>query len=351
MPSETAKLDVIAPNFKKRMSGVTSTVFRLVPLQARDIAIASAGPNIPDAVPQVPVSALFTMSRKGPSGPRVWHARRNNEMLVGIALKQILRKRLKLLFTSAAQRHHTGFTKWMIRQMDAVIATSARSAGFLEVPATVIHHGIDTELFSPSPDKTALRATLNLPADQILVGCFGRIRPQKGNDLFTDLMLRLLPSRPNVTAVMMGGVTEKNRDFHAALIAQVEAAGLTDRFLFLPEDPHWDISRWFKALDLYIAPQRWEGFGLTPLEAMACAVPVVATRAGAFEELVQDGSTGTLVDIEDLDAMTTATATLLDDDALRAAWSLNARAHAAGHCRIEQEAAAITKIYRHLLNT
>jgi mannosyltransferase len=184
----------------------------------------------------------------------------------------------------------------------------------------------------------------------VLVGCFGRIRPQKGNDLFIDMMLRLLPGRPDVVAVMMGGVTDQFRDFHKGLVDKVAAAGLQERVLFLPEDPHWDVSRWFKALDLYVAPQRWEGFGLTPLEAMACAVPVVATRAGAFEELVQDGQTGTLVEIEDLDAMTEATARLLDDAALRADWSAKARAHSAAHCRIEQEAEALCRIYRELLD-
>ena len=115
------------------------------------------------------------------------------------------------------------------------------------------------------------------------------------------------------------------------------------------EEKHWDISPWFKALDLYVAPQRWEGFGLTPLEAMACGVPVVATRAGAFEDLVADGQTGRLVDIEDIDALTRATAELLDDPAIRAQWSANAVRHVEEKFRIEIEAGAINAIYRELL--
>lgn len=346
MPHPADTIDVIAPNFKSRMSGVTSTVFRLVPIQARGMAVATCGPNIPDDIPQIPPACLPTLGRRR----RVWHARRNNEMLAGIALKYLLRKDLKLMFTSAAQRDHKPLTKWMIRRMDKVVATSAKSASFLEVPAQVIHHGIDVDRFAPVADKATLRAELGLPQDKVLVGCFGRIRPQKGNDLFTDMMLRLLPDRPDAVAVMMGGVTDQFREFHKGLVEKVAAAGLQDRFLFLPEDPHWDVSRWFKALDLYIAPQRWEGFGLTPLEAMACGSPVVATRVGAFEELVQDGQTGTLVNVEDLEAMTAATARLLDDADLRAEWSRNARAHAADHCRIEQEAEALCAIYRGLLD-
>ena len=72
-------------------------------------------------------------------------------------------------------------------------------------------------------------------------------------------------------------------------------AGLQDRILFLPEVPVEEMPRWYQALDLLVAPQRWEGFGLTPLEAMACGVPVIATTVGAFDELVVEGETGRLI--------------------------------------------------------
>lgn len=343
------QIDIIAPNLKKRMSGVTSTVFRLVPVQARTMHIATVGPVIPDDIPRVSFRDLVLMARKGPSGARVWHARRNFEMIAGLLLKYLLFKRLRLVFTSAAQRDHTPFTKWLIRRMDRVIATSSRSAAFLRVDNTVIHHGIETALFHPVDKKAEIRRRLGLPEKAVLVGCFGRVRHQKGNDLFVEAMIRLLPGRPDVVAVMMGGVTEENRKFADDLAARAREAGLSDRILFLPEEKHWDISPWFKALDVYIAPQRWEGFGLTPLEAMACGVPVVATRAGAFEDLIVDGHTGRLVDIEDLDALTAAVAVLLDDPVIRAEWGENAAKHVEKRFRIESEAEAINRVYRQLL--
>ena len=83
MTHPLARTDVIAPNFKRRLSGVTATVMRLVPVQSRDISIVATGPVVPEDVPQVPLLSLITMSRLGPSasGWRVWHARRNVEML------------------------------------------------------------------------------------------------------------------------------------------------------------------------------------------------------------------------------------------------------------------------------
>ncbi|MEM9552602.1 MAG: glycosyltransferase family 4 protein, partial [Pseudomonadota bacterium] len=299
-----SKIDVIAPNFKKRHSGVTSTVIRLVPLQAKEIAICAVAPDLPAEVPNTHWSRLLTMSRRGPSGARVWHARRNVEMVAGLALKHLGRKRLALLFTSAAQRRHTGFTRWLIARMDHIIATSARSASYLDREATVIRHGVDCDLFHPVDDRAALRRRLDLPDDGLLVGCFGRIRPQKGNDLFVQAMIATCKAVPQARGLVMGRATGEHSEFLAGLKAQVGDAGLSDRILFRDEVPIADVPAHFQAVDLYVAPQRWEGFGLTPLEAMASGAPVVATRVGAFEELVVPDETGTLIGIEEVDRMT-----------------------------------------------
>ncbi|MEM8655382.1 MAG: glycosyltransferase family 4 protein [Pseudomonadota bacterium] len=346
--TDLADIQVIAPNFKRRHSGVTSTVIRLVPLQAQQVAITSCAPDLPPEVPNVPWTRLLTMSRSGPSGSRVWHARRNVEMVGGLALKYLLGKRLKLLFTSAAQRRHKPFTRWLIRQQDALIATSAKSAHYLEREAKVIHHGVDCDQFSPANDKMALRNALDLPQG-ILIGCFGRIRHQKGNDLFIDTMLRVLPQHPNAHALVMGRATSEHQSYLKDLKARVGAAGLSDRIYFRDEVPIEKLADHFRALDLYIAPQRWEGFGLTPLEAMASGAPVIATRVGAFEELIKDGETGHLVDIEDVDAMARHTDGLLSEPERLTAWGKAARAHAAAHFQLQQEADAIIAIYRDLL--
>ncbi|MEE4189771.1 MAG: glycosyltransferase family 4 protein, partial [Roseobacter sp.] len=264
-------------------------------------------------------------------------------------LKHLARKKLRLLFTSAAQRRHTGLTRWLIRRMDALIATSAKSAGYLEREATVIHHGIDCETFCPVRDRGALRRELDLPDSGVLVGCFGRIRHQKGNDLFIQVMIRVCQAMPEAHALMMGRATDEHQDFLKTLKDQVADAGLSDRILFRDEVPIEQLASHFQALDLYVAPQRWEGFGLTPLEAMACGVPVVATRVGAFEELIVEGKTGHLVEIEDTEAMIRHVSELMRDDAMRAEYSAAARAHAAQHFSIEAEAAAIIRIYRQLL--
>ncbi|WP_298969938.1 glycosyltransferase family 4 protein [uncultured Roseobacter sp.] len=342
-------IEVIAPNFKRRHSGVTSTVIRLVPLQAHDIAITACAPDLPPEVPNIAPVRLLRLPRRGPSGARVWHARRNVEMIAGLALKYITGKKLKLLFTSAAQRRHTGFTRWLIRQMDAIIATSSKSASYLERDATVIRHGVDCEQFQPVDDRAALRVALDLPPDGALIGCFGRIRHQKGNDLFVAAMIDVFAKQPEGKALIMGRATAEHQDFLKKLKDDVESAGLSDRILFRDEVPIADLARHFQALDLYVAPQRWEGFGLTPLEAMACGAPVVATKVGAFEELVVEGETGHLVEIEDAPAIADRVSQILSSPENLQSMSEAARQNVVDNFRIEQEAAAIIAVYRKLL--
>ncbi|MCC0012111.1 MAG: glycosyltransferase family 4 protein [Rhodobiaceae bacterium] len=351
-PPSPDRIEVLVPNFKQRLSGVTSTIVRLVPLQAGMIGIASVGPGLPQSLPHISLWSLLMLPRTRPGGgARVWHARRNTEMVGGLILKYLLGKRLKLLFTSASQRHHKWFTKWLIRRMDALISTSSRTAGYLDHPSDVILHGIDTERFSPIPveERGNLRERLGLPRDGLLVGCYGRIRAQKGTDVFVDAMLELSSTRPELAAIVLGRATEKHRGFENDLRAKVRAAGVAERFFFPPEVPVSEMADWYRVLDLFIAPQRWEGFGLTPLEAMSCGVPVVATTVGAFPELVADGVTGALVPAGDAAAMAQASAELLDDPARMTAASRAARERVLSGFRIEGEARRLVDLYRKLL--
>ena len=339
-------VEVIAPNLKRRLSGVTATVVRLIPLQVRRIGIVVTGPGLPPEHPHLPLAQMFILPR---DRWRVWHARRNTEMALGLILRHVFRRRFRLLFTSAAQRHHKPFTKWLIRQMDALVATSPQAASYLERTAHVVMHGVDCETFHPAPDRAALRRELGLP-DGVLIGCFGRIRAQKGVDLLVGAALNLLPTRADAQVIFTGRVTEDNRAFHADLVTRLAAAGLADRVRFLGELPWSEVVRHYQALDLFIAPARWEGFGLTPLEAMACGVPVVAARVGAFEALIREGETGSLVLPGDAAALTEAIRGWIDDRPRLAAAGPMARAHVLSRHRIEIEADALVAIYRGLLD-
>ena len=345
---DMARVKVIVPNFKRRLSGVTSTIIQLVPLQKHMIGVATLGPGLPASLPRIAWWQLPGLLRR-PSGGgvRVWHARRNVEMLGGLFLRHVLRAPLKLVFTSASQRVHTGWTRFLIRRMDKVIATSRKTSAYLDVPNTVIMHGIDTERFCPPGDRRQVAQELGLDPQQRHIGCFGRVRHQKGTDLFVDAMIALLPRHPDWSAVVAGRATAQHKAFEDELKARVAKAGLEDRIRFVGE--HRDIERWYRALSFYIAPQRWEGFGLTPLEAMACGVPVVAADVGAFSELIKQDETGVVIPADDLEAMIAASEPYLADPEFTARQGANGRAHIEAHFRLDGEAGKLVDIYRELL--
>src|ERR1700753_1188786 len=142
----TDDLLLIVPNLHRRYSGVTATNRMVAPKLAKMLAAAWFGPDAPGGMARMGVAGLLRLWRR--RTPLIWHARRNNEMIIGVLLRA-LGWPLKLVFTSAAQRHHTWITRWLIRQMDAIIATSDISASFLKRTATVIPHGVDTEIYTP----------------------------------------------------------------------------------------------------------------------------------------------------------------------------------------------------------
>ncbi|MES5098715.1 glycosyltransferase family 4 protein [Agrobacterium sp. BA1120] len=341
---DLADVRVLAPNFKRRLSGVTSTIIQLVPVQNRlGQKVAVIGPGLPQSLPHVRFRDLWRLWQLGPDKkPRVWHARRNIEMLPAIIMRDILRMKLKIVFTSASQRKHSGWTKFLISRMDAIIATSAKTASYMDVPSTVIMHGIDTERFSPPADKAEAKRALGLDPNQKYAGCFGRVRHQKGTDLFVDAMIAVLPQNPDWEAIIAGRATGPHVEFENGLKEKVRAAGLADRILFVGE--HTNINEWYRTLDLFIAPQRWEGFGLTPLEAMASGVPVIATDVGAFPELVE-GETGEVIARDDLTTMSDSALKWLKNDEKRLEAAIASRQDVAEKFTIAGEAENLGRIY------
>ena len=349
MVTDIKNVDVIALNFKRRLSGVTSTIVQLVPYQAKlGLRIAVLGPGLPDdaGLPKIGFRSLLGLWRapKGRSH-RIWHARRNNEMGFGLFLRNVLRVPLKLVFTSAAQREHSAYTRFLIRRMDAVIATSDRSASFLKVPFRVIRHGVDLEAFHPPRTEEDGIAATGLPGRH-LIGCFGRIRHQKGTDLFVRAMIELLPHHPDWTAVICGRATASHAAFADGLKADIAAAGLSERIVFLGEVP--DVKVWYRRLTLYVAPSRNEGFGLTPLEAMASETAVVASNAGAYAEMITPGKTGAVVPAGDFEALREAIRPYFTDLQMTLRHAAEGLADVRENFALEKEAKAVNAVYADL---
>lgn len=341
------ELAVVAPNLHYRYSGVTASIVAIVPEQAKTLAIASVGPHLPPLVPRIPFRQILTRGWSKPPGgrrKRIWHARRNDEMLVGVLLRHVLRQPWLLVFSSVAQRRKSGLTRWLMRRMDAIVSPSEYSAAFCEGTVAVVHHGVDLTRFRPAGDRAAAWAETGLPG-RYGVGVFGRVRHQKGTDLFIEAMIRLLPRYPDWTAVVTGLMAPEERGFVADLNRRIAEAGLENRIALLGERPQEEVPLWFRRVTLYVAPMRNEGFGLTPLEAMASGAAVVATRTGAAPYLVAEGSTGEIVPPDDLGALTAAIEPFMADPAKAKAFGRAGREKAVAQHGIASEAAAMNAFY------
>jgi mannosyltransferase len=302
------------------------------------------GSDAPDGIARLGAAELLKLWRRRDA--LIWHARRNNEMMAGVLLRA-LGWPLKLVFTSAAQRHHTWITRWLIRQMDAIIATNDISASFLKREATVIPHGVDTETYAPPADRAAAFAEAKLPG-RYAIGCFGRVRAQKGTDVFVDAMCKLLPRYPDFTAVIVGAIVPEQIAFANDLKKRIETAGLQSRIVMTGELPIEEVQRWYRRLTIYAFTSRNEGFGLTLIEAMSAGAALVASRAGAAELVVEDGVTGVLTPPGDVDALVAALDPLLLDPASCTAMGAVARARVLDKFSLDAEAGRIAEVYRGL---
>jgi mannosyltransferase len=318
----------------------------IAPLIAKRWRAAWCGPDRPEGIEGLSLGDLLRLRFRPPSHgkARIWHARRNVEMIAGLMLN-LLGYRFALIFNSASQRKKTWLTSFLIARMDAVIATSEPAAQFIQRPATVVHHGIDVDLYSPPADRRAAFAETGLPG-RYGVGTFGRVRRQKGSDLFVEAMCRLLPRYPDFSAVVVGLTTVDNRPFLEGLKQQIAGAGLSERIRFLGELPVEEVPLWYQRISIYVFASRVEGFGLTMLEAMAAGDAVVASRAGAAEMIITDGEDGVLAPVDDIEALVAALEPLMRDPGRIEGMGARARARVVSAFSRDREADQISDVYR-----
>jgi mannosyltransferase len=338
-------LQLIVPNLHRRYSGVTATNRMVAPKLAKMFRAAWFGSHAPEGIARIGFADLLKLWRR--QTPLIWHARRNDEMIAGVLLRA-LGWPLRLVFTSAAQRHHTWLTRWLIRQMDAIIATSEISASFLKREANVVMHGVDTDRYAPPADRAAAFAESGLPG-RYAIGCFGRVRAQKGSDVFVEAMCRLLPRYPDFTAVIVGAIVPEQQGFANDLKKRIDAAGLQSRIVMTGELEIEEVERWYQRLTIYAFTSRNEGFGLTLIEAMAAGAALVASRAGAAEFVVEDGVTGVLTPPGDVEALVAAVEALMRDPAAAIEMGKRARARVLEKFSLDAEANAIARVYRTLV--
>ena len=344
--------EVIVFNLKQRYTGVPATVNALVPLQMNQWRLGYCGSTMSNGVVGMTLREATRLSRQPPAGRpfRIWHVRRDHEMMAGLWARDVLRLPVRLVFTSAAQHLHGWFPRWLISRMDAVVSTTPKAASFVPNTTAVVAHGIDLTRFSPPADKLRAWADSGLPG-KYGIGVFGRVRDDKGTDVFVDALIEALPQLPDATGVIAGLAQPKHQRYQQDLKDRIARAGLSDRIVFLGEVPAGEVHRWYQRCLVCVACPRYEPFGLTPFEAAGCGCALVCSRTGAFEMLVQPGVNGELVEVGDARGLAAAVRSVLADPQRAVAMGQAARDRVMHEFSLAREAEGIGHVYQQLFDS
>ena len=168
-----------------------------------------------------------------------------------------------------------------------------------ESQCAMIPNGVDIEVFHPRRDRS-LRSELALADDVILVGAIGNVRAPKAYDVLLRAARILLDRSQRFHFIIAGDFAN---DLGRELIELCRRLGIEQQLSFL--GLRTDVARILNNLDAFVLSSRTEGFSIACIEAMACGIPVIATRSGGPEEILEDGA-GILVPTDDPEAIARA---------------------------------------------
>lgn len=225
--------------------------------------------------------------------------------------------------------------RWSLPRADGLIVASAQERERLAAtysslpPLAGIPNPIDAEEWRGTA-RDAARGALGLPASDFVAITHGRIDVhRKGLDVLLAAWREFARARPAARLVLIGSGQDDER--LAALLADPSLRSVDWRAGYTTD--RVEMRRWLSAADLYVTASRIEGMPVAPLEAMACGLPIVASRAQGLPEILAEGerSGGLLVPCEDAPALAAALERLAGAPELRAELGRAARARIEGH--------------------
>jgi glycosyltransferase involved in cell wall biosynthesis len=240
-------------------------------------------------------------------------------------------------------------SRFLNRRYDRIVAPSraildavARDEGASPDRMLCIPNGVDTERFRPvdAGQRQVLRKALGFPADALLVGCVGSLTPVKRHADLLDAFAKVLAQSTNTHLLLVGDGPLKD-----AIATRAAAPDLAGHVHLLGQNA--DVQHVLQALDLFVLASETEGLSNAILEAMACGLPVVATRVGGNPEVV-DAECGELTTAGDADELAETMLGLLHDAGKRARMGECARRRVLANYSLDSMAHAYEALYREL---
>jgi N-acetyl-alpha-D-glucosaminyl L-malate synthase BshA len=230
-----------------------------------------------------------------------------------------------------ADRSYLPITRYGIVQSDGVTAIShylkqATKEIFQFDEIAVIPNFVCQTDYQRLPDYS-LRKSL-APGDEPLLVHVSNFRPVKRPVDCVEILAHVLKKGIKTRLVMVGDGSERTNVEHRA-----RCLGVFEQCSFVGKQPR--IADYLSVSDVLLLPSEQESFGLAALEAMACEVPVIASRVGGIPEVVTDGETGFLSDVGDIEKMAADAANLLANEKLRSEMGKRARESAISRYRTD----------------
>lgn len=231
--------------------------------------------------------------------------------------------RLPVLITEEAGVAHQrpGWARWLSgrahRSAACAVAHSGSVKAYLTqcetVPAEHVRVLYNCAPFEPThhrPDQRAARRAIGCPEQGMVVGCVGRLVPEKNYPLLLDAFAQVAREQPVARLVIVGDGPERE-----PLVAHSQRLGITAQTRFLGHVPTHDVLNILPALDVFVLASRTEGLPIALVEAMMAGLPVVATAVDGICEVIRHGQTGWLVPSGDAQALARTLLTVLSDPA------------------------------------
>jgi glycosyltransferase involved in cell wall biosynthesis len=237
------------------------------------------------------------------------------------------------------------FGAWFVAVTEAVRASAIRQLGIPPDRVSVIPRGLQLDhMVAPPPDQVAaLRRRLGWTEAYPVILSVGRLVPQKGHRYAIGAMTGVAQRFPETVLAVAGAGYLRNE-----LEQVAQRAGQARRVQFLGE--RQDIHALLAAADLFVFPSLFEGFGGALVEAMAMGKPCVAARFAGVEEITDGGRTSRLVPAAAPDDLAAAIVQLAEDRAAAKELGAEAEAWARSRFDIRRTAAALERLYAHLLS-
>jgi D-inositol-3-phosphate glycosyltransferase len=212
----------------------------------------------------------------------------------------------------------------------------------------VIPSGSDLTRFDPALyDSTAARRKFNLPLDKFIFAVIGRLDRQKGQEFAIRALATILPKQPHAYLILVGEETVGETGYKRELESLAGASGVQQSFRFLPYTR--EVPELLSAVDLLLLPSLGETFGYVVVEAMAMGKPVIGTRAGGVSEIIDDGTTGFLVEPANAEELAEKISLLMEHRETYRQIAVSARINALQRFDVLVQIEKLEKIYRGVL--